>query len=75
MFISRALGVVRAVSDEVLVLKDGVTVEHDRADAIFTEPRAQYTRDLLAAVPRIQRAPAREYTDQQDHDQEAAIAS
>jgi peptide/nickel transport system ATP-binding protein len=58
LFISHDLGVVRALSDEVLVLKDGRTVEHDSADAIFTDPSAPYTRELLASVPRIDHQPA-----------------
>jgi peptide/nickel transport system ATP-binding protein len=53
LFISHDLGVVRALSDDVLVLKDGRTVEHDTADVIFRNPSAPYTRELLAAVPRI----------------------
>lgn len=73
LFISHDLGVVRALSDEVLVLKDGRTVEHDAADTIFTNPGAPYTRELLAAVPRIDHEPlAAEAGD--EYDQEA-IAS
>jgi peptide/nickel transport system ATP-binding protein len=52
VFISHDLGVVRFLSDEVLVMKDGVVVEQDRADALMAAPREEYTRKLMAALPR-----------------------
>ncbi|WP_248962865.1 dipeptide ABC transporter ATP-binding protein [Sphaerisporangium perillae] len=56
LFISHHLGVVHHVSDHVLVMKDGRVVESGDVRQIFTEPRAGYTRELLAAVPRIDAA-------------------
>ena len=53
LFISHDLGVIHHVSDDVLVLKDGRVVEHGPASALFTAPTADYTRALLAAVPRM----------------------
>ncbi|MBI1182384.1 MAG: dipeptide ABC transporter ATP-binding protein [Alphaproteobacteria bacterium] len=50
MFISHDLRVVRALADQVLVLKDGRVVEHGPADRIFREPRTDYTRALMAAA-------------------------
>jgi peptide/nickel transport system ATP-binding protein len=35
------------------VLKDGRVVESGDIDQIFTAPRAAYTRELLAAIPRL----------------------
>jgi peptide/nickel transport system ATP-binding protein len=49
--------VVRFISDEVLVMKDGVVVEQASAEAILAAPTQDYTRALLAAVPRGWRAP------------------
>ncbi|WP_062350883.1 dipeptide ABC transporter ATP-binding protein [Herbidospora yilanensis] len=51
LFISHHLGVVRHVSDHVLVLKDGRAVESGDAHQIFTAPADPYTQELLAAVP------------------------
>jgi peptide/nickel transport system ATP-binding protein len=58
VFISHDLGVVRFVSDEVLVMKDGAVVEQSDASTILTAPQQDYTRRLLAAIPRGYRARA-----------------
>jgi microcin C transport system ATP-binding protein len=50
MFISHDLKVVRALADEVLVLKDGRVVERGPSAAIFDAPREAYTRALMAAA-------------------------
>ncbi|HET9978198.1 MAG TPA: dipeptide ABC transporter ATP-binding protein [Burkholderiaceae bacterium] len=52
IFISHDLAVVRFVSDEVLVMKDGIVVEQASAEQILAAPREDYTRRLLSAVPR-----------------------
>ena len=52
VFISHDLAVVRFISDEVLVMKDGVVVEQASAQQILAAPREEYTKRLLAAVPR-----------------------
>ena len=57
VFISHDLGVVRFISDEVLVMKDGEVVEQASAEQILAAPTQDYTRRLLAAVPRGWRAP------------------
>jgi peptide/nickel transport system ATP-binding protein len=58
VFISHDLAVVRFVSDEVLVMKDGVVVEQASAAQILAAPREAYTQRLLAAIPRGYRAAA-----------------
>jgi peptide/nickel transport system ATP-binding protein len=58
VFISHDLAVVRFISDEVLVMKDGVVVEQDSAERILAAPREEYTKRLLAAIPRGYRAAA-----------------
>ena len=50
LFISHDLKVVRALSDEVLVMKEGRIIEQGRAEDIFHAPRQPYTRELMAAA-------------------------
>jgi microcin C transport system ATP-binding protein len=50
LFISHDLRVVRAMSHEVLVMRDGRIVERGTAEQIFTAPREDYTRALIAAA-------------------------
>jgi len=58
VFISHDLAVVRFISDEVLVMKDGIVVEQASAEQILVAPREEYTRRLLSAIPRGYRAAA-----------------
>lgn len=51
IFVSHNLAVIRQVSDQVAVMRNGQLVEYGSADAIFTDPQHEYTRTLLAAVP------------------------
>jgi peptide/nickel transport system ATP-binding protein len=57
VFISHDLAVVRFVSDEVLVMKDGEVVEQASAQQILAAPTQEYTRRLLGAIPRGYRHP------------------
>ena len=50
LFISHDLRVVRALADEILVMRDGVVVEHGPAARSFEEPKDPYTRALMAAA-------------------------
>mgnify|MGYP001439579080 CR=1 FL=1 len=52
IFISHDLAVVRFMADEVLVMKDGEVVEQAGVEQILEAPQQDYTRRLLAAVPR-----------------------
>jgi microcin C transport system ATP-binding protein len=50
MFISHDLRVVRALSDHVVVMRDGQVVEHGVAQEVFERPQHPYTRALMAAA-------------------------
>ena len=50
LFISHDLKVVRALSNQVIVMKDGVIVESGSSDQIFEEPKTEYTRALISAA-------------------------
>ncbi|MBN9277911.1 MAG: microcin ABC transporter ATP-binding protein, partial [Hyphomicrobium sp.] len=50
LFISHDLRVVRALSNYVIVLRNGVVVEEGRTAEIFERPRESYTQALLAAA-------------------------
>jgi microcin C transport system ATP-binding protein len=50
LFISHDLRVVRALADEILVMRDGMVVEQGPAARVFEEPKEPYTRALMAAA-------------------------
>jgi microcin C transport system ATP-binding protein len=50
MFISHDLKVVRALSNQVIVMKDGVIVESGTSDQIFDDPQTEYTQELISAA-------------------------
>ncbi len=51
LFIAHDLAVVRAMSDRIAVMNDGRIVEQGPAEEVYTNPRDDYTRALLSAVP------------------------
>ncbi|MGB0437712.1 MAG: ATP-binding cassette domain-containing protein, partial [Mycobacterium sp.] len=51
LLIGHDLAVIRQLSHDVLVMRDGAVVESRPAGELFASPERQYTRDLLAAVP------------------------
>ncbi len=57
LFITHNLGVVEYLADEVAVMRAGRIVEQGVARQVLREPRADYTRQLLAAVPRLRIEP------------------
>jgi peptide/nickel transport system ATP-binding protein len=53
LLITHDMGVVADMADHILVMKDGITVEHGSADQIFNKPVHPYTQQLLGAVPKL----------------------
>ena len=53
LLITHDMGVVADMADEILVMKDGNTVEKGTADQIFNSPKHPYTQQLLGAVPML----------------------
>lgn len=53
LFIAHDLAVVEHISDEVLVMTGGHIVEQASAEAIYANPQNDYTKKLLAAVPKF----------------------
>jgi len=51
LFVSHDLNVVRLLCDRVIVMRAGRIVEQGPTEEILVSPQAQYTRDLLAAIP------------------------
>ena len=56
VLITHDMGVVAGFADRVLVMKDSKLVETGTVDDIFYRPQENYTRNLLAAVPRVDQA-------------------
>lgn len=50
MFISHDLKVVKALANEVIVMRNGQMVEHGTAEEIFSTPKTDYTKTLLKAA-------------------------
>lgn len=53
LFISHDLSLVRQLCDRVLVMQGGFLVEEGQVEEIFRAPRQEYTKKLIAAIPKI----------------------
>jgi peptide/nickel transport system ATP-binding protein len=59
LFITHDLTVARAITDEVMVMHDGVIVEAGATGRVLDHPQSEAARNLVAAAPDLQRAIAR----------------
>ncbi|WP_250213411.1 ABC transporter ATP-binding protein [Acrocarpospora catenulata] len=59
LLITHDLGIVAGFADRAVVMRHGRTVESGPVEEIYARPRHEYTRALLAAVPRIGGDPSR----------------
>ena len=57
LLITHDLGVVAETCDRVVVMRDGRVVETAGVEELFESPADPYTRELLAALPRLEAAP------------------
>ncbi|BBF44286.1 oligopeptide transport system permease protein OppB [Lachnospiraceae bacterium KM106-2] len=54
IFISHDLGIVRKLCSRTLIMNQGIIVEEGTVKAIFEDPKEDYTKKLLAAVPKME---------------------
>ena len=57
LFISHDLRVVRALANQLIVMRNGKVVEHGPAAQIFADPQSDYTRALMAAAFAVEAVP------------------
>jgi peptide/nickel transport system ATP-binding protein len=53
IMVSHDLALVRTMADRTIVMRDGRIVEQQGSDALFANPHTDYTRELIAAIPRL----------------------
>lgn len=58
IFISHDLGVVRYIADNIAVMYQGKIVEYGEAETVFHHPQHDYTKRLLASIPKLPAAAA-----------------
>ena len=56
IIVTHDIGVVSAMADTVLVLKDGRKMEYGPAKEVLEHPQNDYTKELLSAVPKLRRS-------------------
>jgi ABC-type microcin C transport system duplicated ATPase subunit YejF len=54
LFISHDMSVVRYLCDRVLVMRQGKIIEEGDTETLFAHPTQEYTRQLLAAIPKLE---------------------
>jgi peptide/nickel transport system ATP-binding protein len=53
IFISHDLSVIKHISDHVAVMNNGIIVEFNRSESLFHDPKNEYSRNLLEAIPAL----------------------
>ena len=64
IFVTHDFGVVAEVADRIAVMQHGRLVEQGTASQVLSQPQAEYTRSLLAAVPSLTPGPKRDFSAQ-----------
>ncbi len=55
LFISHDLSLVKRLCDRIVVMHDGSVVETGRTEEIFCNPKEDYTRELIKAIPKLEK--------------------
>ncbi|MCR5136192.1 MAG: ABC transporter ATP-binding protein [Oscillospiraceae bacterium] len=55
VLVTHNIGVIGAMADRVLVMKNGETVEYGETQQVLNHPKEDYTRLLMSAVPKLER--------------------
>lgn len=55
IIVTHNIGVVSAMADNVLVMKDGKVIEYGKTQDVINSPKEEYTKKLMAAVPKLKR--------------------
>ena len=55
IIVTHNIGVINVMADNLIVMKDGRIVEYGKKDEVINHPKEEYTKKLMAAVPRLVR--------------------
>ena len=55
IIVSHNIGVIGAMADNVIVMKDGQMIEYGKKDDVINYPKEEYTKKLMSAVPKLKR--------------------
>ncbi|SFH66808.1 ABC-type dipeptide/oligopeptide/nickel transport system, ATPase component [Pseudobutyrivibrio sp. OR37] len=55
IIVSHNIGVINAMADNLIVMKDGQIIEYGKKDEVLNSPREEYTKKLMSAVPKLKR--------------------
>lgn len=55
LIVTHNIGVIRAMADSMLVLKDGKMEEYGKTQEVLNHPQSDYTKRLLSAIPVLRR--------------------
>ena len=55
IIVTHNIGVINAMADNLIVMKDGRIVEYGKKEDVLNHPREEYTKKLMSAVPRLKR--------------------
>ena len=56
LLVTHNIGIIRMMAERVLILQNGKAAEYGATRQVLRQPRADYTRRLLEAVPKLRRA-------------------